>query len=383
MLVVAGTVGAAPTQTAGSEDPPQATVYLDLALPSPMPLAVPAGTYLDVHLRNAAPSALYRVSMGTRGLPATRFELPKPFDVVRSFSARSGCGDLTRQAVSLLSLAEESAIAARVPPLEQSAARPSCQGEDLVIRETIKQTRPSLRGLYQLTPGEELVVTVERVSRESNQVLKSWTATFRGGAPDVGWRFATEQAWVMHEVVEAIADMAFFATHHGAPSPADVDVAVEAAPQPGVFAPRFQVRVRAGATAQIVAAQPHVWSPATYETLARGFLSAPKPATGPPAPPVLDALLNLQGPVIEAESRRVSERVTAHPLDSSAHEQAALVLGAFGLREAAGTYGELRPTLNRMTAHSRLRPCAARPGAAGTRWAPGRDRPLHARRPAA
>lgn len=316
-----------------------------------MPLAVPSGTDLDVRLRNAVPGALYRISMGTRGLPAHRFDLAKPFSTVESYAARPGCGDLTREALAFLSLAEESEIAARVPALEQSAARSSCGAAAVLLQETVKQTRPSLRITYQLKPDQELVVTVERVSRESNQILKSWTASFRAGAPDVGWRFPTKQAWVVHEVAEAIADMAFFASHRGVPSPADVDVAVEAAPQPGVAAPRFQVRVRASATAQIVTAQPHVWAPASYHALARSLLSPLKPSPAPASPPVLEALTDLRGVVIEAESRRVADRVTAYPLDAASHEQAALVAGALGLREAAGMHADPRSTLNRMAAH--------------------------------
>jgi tetratricopeptide (TPR) repeat protein len=350
-LAVAGRIDAAPFQAGGSAAPPRATFDLDLTLPKTTVLAVPSGTYLDIGLRNAVPSALYRISIGTRGLPATRFELPKPVGAIESYAKVPGCSDLTREALAVLSLAEEPEIAARVPALEQSAARSSCGLAKPLLQQTVMQTRPSLRYVYQLTPDQELVVTVERVSRDSNQVLKSWTATFRAGAPDVGWRFPTEQAWVVHEIAEAIADMAFFADHRDAPPPADVDVAVEAAPQPGVAAPRFQLRLRPGAPAQMVTAQPHVWAPATYDALARSLLSSLKPSPAPASPPVLEALTDLRGVVIEAESRRVSDRVTAHPLDASAHEQAALVAGALGLREAAGIYADLRPTLNRMSAH--------------------------------
>jgi tetratricopeptide (TPR) repeat protein len=350
-LAVAGRIDAAPFQAAGSAAPPRATFDLDLTLPKTTVLAVPSGTYLDIGLRNAVPSALYRISIGTRGLPANRFELPKPVGAIESYAKVSGCADLTREALAVLSLAEEPEIATRVAAFEQSAARSSCGLAKPLLQQTVMQTRPSLRYVYQLTPDQELVVTVERVSRDSNQVLKSWTATFRAGAPDVGWRFPTEQAWVVHDVAEAIADMAFFAGHHGVPSPADVDVAVEAFPQPGVTAPRFQVRLRPGATPQTVTAQPHVWVPASYDALARSLLSSLKPSPAPASSPVLEALTDLRGVVIEAESRRVSDRVTAYPLDAASHEQAALVAGALGLREAAGIYADLRPTLNRMAAH--------------------------------
>ncbi len=144
-LVIGGRIDAAPFQAAASAAPPRATLDVDLTLPKTMPLAVPSGTDLDIRLRNAVPGALHRISMGTRGLPAHRFDLPKPFSTVESYAARAGCGDLTQEALAFLSLAEESEIAARVPALEQSAARSSCDAAAVLLQETVKQTRPSLR----------------------------------------------------------------------------------------------------------------------------------------------------------------------------------------------------------------------------------------------
>ncbi len=47
----------------------------------------------------------------------------------------------------------------------------------------------------------------------------------------------------------------------------------------------------------------------------------------------------------------VSETLSKDMRDARAHEGAALVLGAFALRESAGFFSDVRWTLNRMTAH--------------------------------
>jgi predicted small integral membrane protein len=61
--------------------------------------------------------------------------------------------------------------------------------------------------------------------------------------------------------------------------------------------------------------------------------------------------LDLRTATIAAEARRVAARLNADPLDAEAHEEAALVVGALALREAAGEFSDARPALNRMAAH--------------------------------
>ncbi|HWL52004.1 MAG TPA: PDZ domain-containing protein [Chthoniobacteraceae bacterium] len=53
---------------------------------------------------------------------------------------------------------------------------------------------------------------------------------------------------------------------------------------------------------------------------------------------------------IQKENRRISERLTRHPFDPAAYEEAALLTGLFGLRENSGMFWETRGICNRTTA---------------------------------
>ena len=81
---------------------------------------------------------------------------------------------------------------------------------------------------------------------------------------------------------------------------------------------------------------------------------------------LLARLLDLRTTVLLREDEALSRALSARPLDASAHERAALLLGAFALRDAAGRSTDVRPALCRATAHLALRGCAARGSERGT-----------------
>ncbi len=102
----------------------------------------------------------------------------------------------------------------------------------------------------------------------------------------------------------------------------------------------------------------HAWDTRTYLQLAKAMLEQWKievPEQKTPANSrLLQRLCSASLQELIVESRHVSEQLSQNPLDAELHEQAALVLGSFGLREAAGTFADTRPTLCRMTAHLTL-----------------------------
>ena len=92
----------------------------------------------------------------------------------------------------------------------------------------------------------------------------------------------------------------------------------------------------------------HIWSPATYRAAAEAAF-APAPA---------DEDLNVRTPlgtltseVLVAQNTRVSLVLEADMRKPAAHEAAALLVGAFALREASAWFHDVRPSLSRMTAH--------------------------------
>jgi tetratricopeptide (TPR) repeat protein len=118
--------------------------------------------------------------------------------------------------------------------------------------------------------------------------------------------------------------------------------------------------------------EPHFWAPEAYLGIARAFIGPT--TTSPPAPPakederLLAALLDLRTSTLLRENRAVSERLKASPLDPADHEDAAFLLSALTLREAAVWFYDMRTTLSRITAHlavSRVMRGDLQPGLAG------------------
>src|SRR4029453_10004592 len=69
---------------------------------------------------------------------------------------------------------------------------------------------------------------------------------------------------------------------------------------------------------------------------------------------LIGALRDLQRDVLLAQNERLSNVLAADFWNPSHHESAALLLSAFALREASGTFLDLRRTLCRLTAHLAL-----------------------------
>jgi tetratricopeptide (TPR) repeat protein len=69
---------------------------------------------------------------------------------------------------------------------------------------------------------------------------------------------------------------------------------------------------------------------------------------------LIAALLDPRTAVLVSEDLALSRRLEAEPRDPSAHERAALLLGAFALRDHARESTDVRPALARLTAHLAL-----------------------------
>lgn len=140
---------------------------------------------------------------------------------------------------------------------------------------------------------------------------------------------ATEQQWIHVEILEAIAA---FARHAGSTSPELI--------------PRLR---------QDVHVVDHVWSAGTYAPVAERWFGAAPPRSQAAAAVDLNArerLVDLTVDTLLHESARVSDALTGDVRSPDAHEAAALVIGAFALRESRfSVLSDVRPMLSRMTAH--------------------------------
>jgi hypothetical protein len=97
------------------------------------------------------------------------------------------------------------------------------------------------------------------------------------------------------------------------------------------------------------------WSVESHAALAAELLAArgvewrPDPATAEAE--LLESLATPTVEVLQESSRRAADALRAGFTRAQAHEEAALVLGTFALREADTSFADARPALNRMTAH--------------------------------
>jgi hypothetical protein len=120
----------------------------------------------------------------------------------------------------------------------------------------------------------------------------------------------------------------------------------------------------------------HVWAPTNYEALARLAIdrlqlkTSAAPAERPGS--VATALVDLTPGTVERENTRVSSRLATDMLSAAAHEEAAFVLGAFALRENAGTFRPRRASMvstlasyRRHSSAGRARRSTRSPGSAG------------------
>lgn len=116
-----------------------------------------------------------------------------------------------------------------------------------------------------------------------------------------------------------------------------------------------------------------VFAPSRYEPLARQVLAG---AVGAARTAVDDredarllaALLDLRASVLVREDAALGRQIARQPHAAGSHERAALLLGAFAMRDAAGLSTDLRPALCRLTAHLAVAAAlrgAGQPGTAG------------------
>ena len=177
------------------------------------------------------------------------------------------------------------------------------------------------------------------------------------------WRYQTEEEWLVAETAESITALALHAS--GRPvDPLSISVRVE----PGFRwmskdatlegPPRHRVHVQPVGRSFTITLPDHVWGPVGFTPLARELLGGarPRPASAslPSESALLDGLTDLHVSMLAVFNERVSRALEQAPLDPLAHDEAAFLVGALSLREAAGAFSDIRRNLCRITAHLAL-----------------------------
>jgi hypothetical protein len=170
-------------------------------------------------------------------------------------------------------------------------------------------------------------------------------------APVVASAYQTEEQWLLTQIARDISGMAALATGRDA---RHLTVTGEVGPT-GLA----KVTITPGdgpVLHETIRLAHSTWAPEDYTAFAERLLSSfggrPVPAgVADDDEALLGRLLELRPEVIQREDEALSRALRERPADARLHDQAALLLGVFALREAPGTFEDTRHTLCRMTAH--------------------------------
>jgi hypothetical protein len=346
---------------ARAQAPKPEEVVVDLLAVKPgVPVALPArpGEPFPLRLGNRAPGVAYQVTVEEPGKAPQIQTLGLPFaSMLRTLNIPS-CAELQRREQALMKAAEEEAVPALVAAIRQEAQSSSCTESKNMVELYVDQSRPMLR-YYRLQPNEQIKLTIERLAPDTKAVQRRWQVTLEARAPKSEAAYATEEDWLVAEIARDVAEMALYAKSRSVPDAASLAFAFRRNPD-AAGAPRtfgISLRPTAGTPPleHTVALADHVWSPRTYEPLARALFQRLKVSGSAAAAAgtgsALAALTDLRATVIEGENVRVSAWLARDMASAEAHEQAALVVAALALREAAGSFQDRRPALSRMAAH--------------------------------
>jgi tetratricopeptide (TPR) repeat protein len=170
--------------------------------------------------------------------------------------------------------------------------------------------------------------------------------------------FENESQFIVQTIVSDLAEQMFFAANHRMAGLKEFTVRVREKAGSPLDAPVYNLEIasKTGEPARIeLAINGPIWSPEVYEGVTAALaktvgLKAPSAGTAGDTK-LLAALTDANAGTIEKENQRISKELENDFTNPGLHEQAALVLGAFGLREHAGKLSDLHGALCRMTAH--------------------------------
>src|SRR6185295_2817079 len=165
-------------------------------------------------------------------------------------------------------------------------------------------------------------------------------------------RYLNEQQWLVGEIARSVAAMALYASTKTLPPTVSITPTVRELPHlrsdQRSFDFYFADKTLPGG--HRIEISDYIWSPRDYAGLATGIL-APRPPSRwmlsgrlpphaePPEtgwPQMLTELLDLRVKTLKAQSDRISAALASNMSDPHLHEEAAFLVGAFALREAAG-----------------------------------------------
>jgi tetratricopeptide (TPR) repeat protein len=173
--------------------------------------------------------------------------------------------------------------------------------------------------------------------------------------------FQDESQYIVEAIVSDLAEMVYFAQNKRLPEPKlfSVDAQEKPGSHPGfpAYAITITLDEKAPLQAEVDLSGP-IWSAAMYEGLTSAL--ARQVGLGPSQPglkgntTLLQKLTDAKAETLEQENETLSTNLQGDFSNPVLHEEAAVLLGAFALRENAGKFTDLRAPLCRATAHLAL-----------------------------
>jgi hypothetical protein len=166
----------------------------------------------------------------------------------------------------------------------------------------------------------------------------------------------TESEYIVTMVAADLVEMAYYAKYARMPSQA-LPVEVSELGLSTEALPRYQVKVQLGEAGEALCELPitgAIWAPATYQPLGRVLFEKLRLSdTGESSADesLLEQLQDLRVETLARLDGELSALLAEEFTVANRHEEAALLLGAFALRQTSGVFFQLRAELCRMTAH--------------------------------
>lgn len=171
--------------------------------------------------------------------------------------------------------------------------------------------------------------------------------------------FRDESQYIVKTIVSDLAQEVFFAAHHTLPNTDQFSVEVEENTNAPTDRPVYEVEIYLGTQHPVVRTELKVdgpiWSPDVYNDFTKLLASAVRlsnsKAPGNDSSALLAALTDGKASTIETENENLSSALQKDFTNERLHENAAMLLSAFALRDHAYNFSEISGPLCRITTH--------------------------------
>jgi hypothetical protein len=203
-------------------------------------------------------------------------------------------------------------------------------------------------------------------SREEEPVESAPHATIavvpkKPRSPNFQTPWQDESQYIVETISADLAEMAYYAKYKQPLAEASFPVDAVEKPARTDDQLAYYVTVRLGSAGDVTCEVPlsaGIWSPAAYRALVQALFDklqlkvpAEDAVTAAGSLGLLKTLTEPRAEILTKTDQELSEKLVKEFTSPTRHEEAALLLGVFTLREASGKFFQIRAELCRMTAH--------------------------------